>query len=145
MLTVKQRRALAAQLANPSRAAAARACGMSESALYKFEHNNPEYAAALAAGRDSQMTEAVQSLNACTGAAVATLRKIVDDAHAQDMAKVAAARALLEFALRFTESAGASAAPAVVVIDDLPKALPPSLQGESVEIDNDEQRGGEIE
>lgn len=108
---------------------------MSESTLYKLEHRNEEYAAALAAGRDTQMTEAVQSLNSCTGAAVNALRKIVDDARAQDMAKVAAARALLEFALRFSESTNASAAPAVVVLDDVPRVSLPALLAEDVEIE----------
>lgn len=138
MLTVKQRRALAAELSNPSRAAAARACGMSESALVKYG-KVPEYKAALAAGRDAQMQEAVQSLTACTGAAVGALRKIVDDPTTQDMNKIAAARALLEFALRFSESAGSVAVPTVVIVDDLPRTAPPGLLGAGSE--NDEQEG----
>ena len=59
------------------------------------------------------MQEAVQSLSACTGAAVETLRKIVDNPSASDINKIAAARALLEFALRFSDSAGSAAVPTV--------------------------------
>ena len=88
---------------------------MSMSALVKYG-KKPEYAAALAAGRDAQMQEAVQSLSACTGAAVETLRKIVDNPSASDINKIAAARALLEFALRFSDSAGSAAVPTVVMI-----------------------------
>lgn len=127
-------------LSSPSRAAAARACGMSESTLYKLEHRNEEYAAALAAGRDAQMQEAVQSLSACTGAAVETLRKIVDNPSASDINKIAAARALLEFALRFSDSAGSAAVPTVVMVDDVPRTAPPGLLGAGGE--NDGQEGG---
>lgn len=126
MLTTKQQKALAALLANPSRKAASRACGLSESALYKYEHNNAEFAAALAAGRDSQMQDALQSLNACSGAAVEALRKIVDSPTTQDMNRIAAARALLEFALRFAEGAGTAAVPTVVIVDDLPQLSIPT-------------------
>lgn len=127
-------------LSSPSRAAAARACGMSESTLYKLEHQNEEYAAALAAGRDVQMQEAVQSLSACTGAAVETLRKIADNPSASDINKIAAARALLEFALRFSDSAGGAAVPTVVMIDDVPRTAPPLLLGAGSE--SDKQEGG---
>ena len=113
---------------------------MSESTLYKLEHRNKEYAAALAAGRDAQMQEAVQSLNACTGAAVETLRKIVDNPSASDLNKIAAARALLEFALRFSDSAGGATVPTVVMIDDVPRVAPPGILGAGSE--NDEQEGG---
>ena len=113
---------------------------MSESTLYKLEHRNKEYAAALAAGRDAQMQEAVQSLNACTGAAVETLRMIVDNPSASDLNKIAAARALLEFALRFSDSAGGATVPTVVMIDDVPRVAPPGILGTGSE--NDEQEGG---
>lgn len=109
---------------------------MSMSALVKYG-KKPEYAAALAAGRDAQMQEAVQSLSACTGAAVETLRKIVDNPSASDINKIAAARALLEFALRFSDSA---AVPTVVMIDDVPRTAPPGFLGAGSE--NDEQEGG---
>ena len=139
LLSAKQRRALAAELSNPSRAAAARACGLSESALVKYG-KKPEYAAALAAGRDAQMQEAVQSLSACTGAAVETLRKIVDNPSASDINKIAAARALLEFALRFSDSAGGAAVPTVVMVDDVPRTAPLFPLGAGSE--NDGQEGG---
>ena len=112
---------------------------MSESTLYKLAHHNKEYAAALAAGRDAQLQEAAQSLNACTGAAVETLRQIVDNPGASDLNKIAAARALLEFALRFSDSTGGAAVPTVVVIDDVPRVAPPGLLGAGSE--NDEQEG----
>lgn len=113
---------------------------MSESTLYKLAHHNKEYAAALTAGRDAQLQEAAQSLNACTGAAVATLRQIVDNPGASDLNKIAAARALLEFALRFSDSTGGATVPTVVVIDDVPRVAPSRLLGAGSE--NDEQEGG---
>mgnify|MGYP000417612339 CR=1 FL=1 len=85
------------------------------------------------------MQEAVQSLSACTGAAVETLRKIVDNPSASDINKIAAARALLEFALRFSDSAGSAAVPTVVMIDDVPRTARLFLGAGS---ENDEQEGG---
>ena len=112
---------------------------MSMSALVKYG-KKPEYAAALSAGRDAQMQEAMQSLNACTAAAVETLRRIVDNPGASDINKIAAARALLEFALRFSDSAGGAAVPTVVMIDDVPRTGLPGLLGAGSE--SDEQEGG---
>ena len=80
------------------------------------------------------MTEAVQSLTACTGAAIETLRRIVDSQQAQDMTRIAAARALLEFALRFSENTSGTAVNTVVFMDDVPKTPSPVLLGEDVEI-----------
>lgn len=128
MLSANKRRALAAQLSTPSRRAAAKKCGLSESALTKY-NTDPEYLAALDAGREEQLREAIQSLTASTGAAVEALRHIMTDPSTQAMPKIAAARALLEFALRFTENAGAATASAAVFIDDVPKKIlsPPAL------------------
>ena len=53
---------------------------------------------------------------------------------------IAAARALLEFALRFSDSAGSAAVPTVVMIDDVPRTAPPGFLGAGSE--NDEQEGG---
>lgn len=76
-LTPNQRKALAALLTNPTTAAAARACGLSDRVITKYK-TLPQFAAALAEGREAQLSEAVNSLAASYGAAVGTLRSIAE-------------------------------------------------------------------
>lgn len=67
ILTPNQRKALAALLTNPTTAAAARACGLSDRVITKYK-TLPQFAAALAEGREAQLSEAVNSLAASYGA-----------------------------------------------------------------------------
>ena len=105
MLSPKQQRALTALLAAPTREAAARVCGISARTLYRLEHANSEFSAALEAGRRGALAEASRQLSTCAPAAVAALRGIVADPTEQAAARVAAAGKLLEYALRFAEAA----------------------------------------
>lgn len=105
VLTNRQQAALAALLTNPTRAAAARACGLSEKTLWMYEHQNAEFQQALADARAGVIQQAAQSLGTCYPRAVEVLRQLMDDPKQAASVRVSAARALLEFGLRYAEAA----------------------------------------
>ena len=84
MLSANQRKALAALLASKSRVDAARVCGLSTKTLQCYERL-PEFAEALEKGR----REALQD--------------IVQNPDTPDASRVAAARVLLEYGLKYAE------------------------------------------
>lgn len=135
-LTPNQRKALAALLTNPTTAAAARACGLSDRVITKYK-TLPQFAAALAEGREAQLSEAVNSLAASYGAAVGTLRSIAENPKEQAQARVNAAKALLDYGLRFSEASGGSTM-RVVFVDDITGApLPAPRNQEEAQPDAD--------
>ena len=91
-MTPNQTKALAALLTCKSRTDAARVCGLSTKTLQGYE-KLPEFADALERGRR-------EALAADT---VDALQAIVRDDAAADPARVAAARALLDYGLKFAE------------------------------------------
>ena len=117
-LTPNQRKALAALLTHPTPAAAARACGLSDRVLTKYK-SLPHFAAALEEGREAQLSEAVNSLAASYGAAVGTLRSIAENPKEQAQARVNAAKALLDYGLRFSEASSGGSTTRVVFVDDI--------------------------
>ncbi len=135
-LTPNQRKALAALLTNPTTAAAARACGLSDRVITKYK-TLPQFAAALAEGREAQLSEAVNSLAASYGAAVGTLRSIAENPKEQAQARVNAAKALLDYGLRFSEASSGSTM-RVVFVDDITGAqLPAPRNQEEAQPDAD--------
>ena len=137
-LTPNQRKALAALLTNPTTAAAARACGLSDRVLTKYK-SLPHFAAALEEGREAQLSEAVNSLAASYGAAVGTLRSIAENPKEQAQARVNAAKALLDYGLRFSEaSSRGGSTMRVVFVDDITGApLPAPRNQEEAQPDAD--------
>lgn len=127
-LTPNQRKALAALLTHPTTMAAARACGLSDRVITRYK-SLPHFAAALEEGREAQLNEAVHSLAASYSAAVSTLRGIAENPKEQAQARVNAAKALLEYGLRFAERNSGAAALRVVIVDDVPKTLAASQSG----------------
>lgn len=105
MLSPKKQRVLAALLSHPTREAAARACGISARTIYRLEHSDAEFRTALEAGRRAALSDALHSLSATYPQAVEVLRRVAANEQAQDGARVAAARAILEFGLKFSEAA----------------------------------------
>lgn len=105
MLSPKKQKVLVALLSNPTREAAARACGISARTLYRLEHSDAEFRTALEAGRRAALSDALHDLASTYPAAVETLRQTAANEQAQDGARVAAARAILEFGLKFSEAA----------------------------------------
>ncbi len=102
MLSANQQRALAALLASRSRTEAAAKCRLTAKTLQLYE-KQPEFAEALAAGRRQLHTDAAQRIAAGYTETVDELQAIVHNPASADSAKVAAARALLDYGLRFAE------------------------------------------
>lgn len=101
-MTPNQNKALAALLACKSRAEAARACGLSTKTLQGYE-KDPVFADALERGRREALADAAHRMAAGYSDTVDALQAIVRDDSAADPARVAAARALLEYGLKFAE------------------------------------------
>ena len=98
----------------------------------------PQFAAALAEGREAQLSEAVNSLAASYGTAVGTLRSIAENPKEQAQARVNAAKALLDYGLRFSEASSGGSAMRVVFVDDIPGApLPAPRNQEEAQPDAD--------
>ena len=94
MLTANQRKALAALLASKSRVDAARVCGLSTKTLQGYE-KLPEFAEALA--------DAAHRIAAGYSETVDTLQDIVQNPATPDASRVAAARVLLEYGIKYAE------------------------------------------
>ena len=101
-MTANQNKALAALLTCKSRTDAARVCGLSTKTLQGYE-KLPEFAEALERGRREALAEAAHRISAGYSTTVDALQDIVQDDSAADPARVAAARALLEYGLKFAE------------------------------------------
>lgn len=102
MLTANQRRALAALLASKSRAEASRRCGLGLRTLQDYE-KIPEFAEALEKGRREALADAAHRIAAGYSETVDTLQEIVQNPATPDASRVAAARVLLEYGLKYAE------------------------------------------
>lgn len=102
MLTPNQRRALAALLTCKSRVDAARQCGLSTKTLQEYE-KIPEFADALERGRRDALADAAHRMAAGYTQTVDALQDIVNNPDTADASRVAAARALLDYGLKFAE------------------------------------------
>lgn len=108
MLTMKQHAALRALLTQPTRSAAAAAAGIDEKTLRKYLQDDAfiaEYRAAFDDLMDAAARQAQQAVNP----ALSTLTEICGDGDAGPAVRVSAARALLEYGLRFTDLADLTA------------------------------------
>lgn len=101
-MTPNQTKALAALLTCKSRTDAARVCGLSTKTLQGYE-KLPEFADALERGRREALADAAHRISAGYADTVDALQAIVRDDAAADPARVAAARALLDYGLKFAE------------------------------------------
>ena len=101
-MTPNQNKALAALLTCKSRTEAARVCGLSTKTLQGYE-KDPVFVDALERGRREALADAAHRISAGYSDTVDALQAIVQDDSAADPARVAAARALLEYGLRFAE------------------------------------------
>ena len=81
---------------------AARVCGLSTKTLQGYE-KLPEFADALERGRREALADAAHRISAGYADTVDALQAIVRDDAAADPARVAAARALLDYGLKFAE------------------------------------------
>lgn len=102
MLTANQRKALAALLVSKSRVDAARVCGLSTKTLQCYE-KLPEFAEALEKGRREALADAAHRIAAGYSETVDTLQDIMQNPATPDASRVAAARVLLEYGLKYAE------------------------------------------
>ena len=102
MLSPNQRKALAALLVCKSRAEASRQCGLGLRTIQDYE-KQPEFAEALERGRRELLADSAHRMAAGYTQTVDTLQEIVENPNTPDASRVAAARALLDYGLKFAE------------------------------------------
>jgi hypothetical protein len=98
----KQEQAIAALLTCSSIADAVQQCGMAESTLYRWLKETA-FRAAYREARRQVVQQAIGQLQQATGTAVQTLVTIMQYAEASASAKVSAAKAILETAVKAVE------------------------------------------
>ena len=102
-MTDKKAKALAALLSEPTQAAAAKKVGISARTMRRYMAD-PEFYEAYQQAHARLVEDATQRMQRGLSAAVDTLQEIATDPDAAGKtARVAAARSLLEQALRYTE------------------------------------------
>jgi len=101
-LSARQESVIVALLANPSISHAAKACGVSESTIWRFQQE-PDFVAEYALRRRQAMEQAIGLLQTVCARATITLCQIMADSDAQDSTRVSACRAVLEYAFRGSE------------------------------------------
>lgn len=101
-LTPKQNKALAALIESPTLEAAANSSGISTVTMWR--HLNDEtFSAAYRSARREIVSHAVVQLQRACGEAVQTLRDVATDGSAQPGARVSAAKAILDTAIKAVE------------------------------------------
>lgn len=102
-MTPKQNKVLAALLTAPSKAAAAQAAGISPRTLRDYLADptfRQEYQKAFAGLVEDATRQAQQAI----APALSTLREVVEDADENAQARISAARSILEYSMRLTET-----------------------------------------
>jgi len=101
-LTRKQEQAIAALLTRRTIEEAAEAVGVSASTLRRWL-KNPKFAASYREARRQVVDHALARLQRATGLAISVLMQVMLDQEAPASPRVAAARAVLDYALRIKE------------------------------------------
>lgn len=102
MLTAKQQAALTAILTHPTRAEAARAAGIGDKTLYRYLCN-PEFIREYRQAFTAMVEEATRAAQMSLIPALTALHEICVDSGAPAMARISAARCLLDMGLKLTE------------------------------------------
>lgn len=118
LLTAKQARAVLAMLEHPTLKDAAAAVGVGETTLWRWSQNS-EFKTAYMDARREAVRQSIAHLQNATGEAVTCLRDVMKSAKASDAAKVSAARAVLEMAMKSVELE--DLAERVATLEDLAK------------------------
>lgn len=95
-------RAIAALIVNPSVSQAAASAGIAERTLWRWM-SDPEFEQSYRQARQESVTSAIAKLQSVCTAAVDTLVDVMRDSTAPASARVAAARCVLDTALRAVE------------------------------------------
>lgn len=119
-LSRHRERAIAALIQHGTIAAAAKACGVSESTLRRWK-KDPAFARAYSAARRALVSDVVSAIQRASSGALATLIRIMTNESAGATAKVQAARTVLEMALR--ERPAGIRLPSVTTVADVVAAL----------------------
>jgi hypothetical protein len=98
-ITPRQERVLMALLSEPTIAAAAAANEVDPATIYRWLRE-PTFADAYAEARRDVMRQALVKLQALAGRAVDVLAAIMDDTTVRDAARITAARAILDGAIK---------------------------------------------
>jgi hypothetical protein len=101
-LSRKEELAIAALLSAPTVAEAAHTAGISEPTLWRWLQRE-DFQAAYRQARQEVVQQAIAHLQQVSGEAVETLHSVMQDADKPASARVTAARAVLDLALRATE------------------------------------------
>jgi hypothetical protein len=102
-ITPQQEAAIVALLERPSVSAAAELAGVGRSTLYEWLQR-PAFRAAYREARREAFSVAVARLQQVSAEAVEALREVMNDPSQQGAARVGAARAVLDYALRAVET-----------------------------------------
>lgn len=101
-MTTRQTKAIAALVSEPTKRAAAAKAGISESTLRSYL-SDPAFMAEYRAAVSSMLDDATRESQQALSPALSCLREVTTDTEAPATARIAAARSLLEYALRLTE------------------------------------------
>jgi hypothetical protein len=107
-LSRRQEQAIAALLTAPTIGEAAQAAGISEPTLWRWLQRD-DFQAAYRHARREAVSQAIAHLQRVSGEAVETLRAVMTDAEKPAGARVTAARAVLELAIKAVEIEGLEA------------------------------------
>ena len=102
-MTPKQERALAALVLCPTAKEAAKAAGLSESALRRYK-KDPEFQAEYRKRCNESLEAACTKAKSALPPAIERLNRIAQDDKQQPREQIAAARAVLEYGLRLIEA-----------------------------------------
>ena len=95
-------RALAALLTSDTQSEAAKKCGLSERTL-RLYLDNPEFYTEYQQRRQQMVIDATKKLQTYMQSAVETLKELKDDKETSPAVRASAARALLEYGLKYTD------------------------------------------
>jgi hypothetical protein len=102
-LTPRQEQSITALLVQGSLQAAAEASGINEKTLRRWLREDAAFQTAYRDARRAVVQHAITQVQQATGEAVETLRSVMQDAEAPASARVSAAKAILETALKGIE------------------------------------------
>lgn len=95
-------KAMAALLSSDTQTEAAAKCGITDRALRQYLAD-PDFKAEYQAKKKSLVSEATRQIQSSYHSAIKALRDVVESKTSSESARISAARALLEYGLKFTE------------------------------------------
>jgi AcrR family transcriptional regulator len=101
-LTPNQERAVIAMLEHPTIEGAAKAVGVNKTTLWRWLQDEDFHAAYMKARRES-VKQAIARMQQATGEAVTVLQEIMNDKQALVFARVASAKAIIEYSIKAVE------------------------------------------